>query len=130
MDGETYRIYHLTPRKHIGLVMLPVGAYYNRELQQARQGDFIMFDDDENNKYRILRVAQLDLNSQIAALLAGYIYCSTLQSIFVRWRSTAVIQGYAKAAVSTNKCLVIEYDTLSYKVKSEENIVSYEGVTT
>jgi len=96
--------------------MLPVGAYYNRDLQQARQGDFIMFDDDDKNKYRIERVAQLDLNSQIAVLLAGYIYGSTLQSIFVRWRSTAVIQGFTKNAVSTNKCLVIEYDTLSYKL--------------
>ena len=110
--GKTYRIYHLTPKNHKGLVMLPVGAYYNQDLQQARQGDFIMFDDDDKNKYRIERVAQLDLNSQIAVLLAGYIYNSTLQSIFVRWRSTAVIQGFTKNAVSTNKCLVIEYNTL------------------
>ena len=109
-------IYHLPPKNGIGLLLLPIGAYYNKAIQGARAGDHIMFDDDENHKYKINRVAQLDLNSQVASLLAGYIYNSNIQYILRRWQGTAVMQGHAKNAVSVNKCLVIEYDLLSYKV--------------
>lgn len=105
-----YRIYHWTPKKHKGLVMLPVGAYYNRDIQKARVGDYIQFK-DERSAYAIKRIAYMELHTQIAGLLSMYLYNTPLPSIIKIWKATAVFNGNGKAAVSNDKCLVIEYNT-------------------
>lgn len=110
-----YKIYHWTPKKHKGLLMLPVGVYYNRDIQKARPGDYIQFEDD-TDKYAIRRIAYMELHTQIAGLISMYLYNTPLPSVIKRWKFTAVFEGNGKKAVSDNKCLVIEYNTIPEKI--------------
>lgn len=107
---SVYRIYHWNNRRaRKSMIMLPVGAYYNTHLQKMRKGDFIQFQEEEAC-HEVLRVAELDLNSQMASLLTHYLYGVGKDVVISHWRSTAIMEGCNKHAVSVNKCLVVHYD--------------------
>lgn len=111
---KCYNIYHWTPKVHKGLLLLPIGMYYNIDLQQARAGDYIKFQDDDK-RYMIKRIAYMDMKTQIANLLSMFLYnCPILVSLKM-WQSTAVLEGNKKNAVSRNKCLVMHYNTIPEK---------------
>ena len=85
------------------------------EITKARPGDYIQFEDD-TDKYAIRRIAYMELHTQIAGLISMYLYNTPLPSVIKRWKFTAVFEGNGKKAVSDNKCLVIEYNTIPEKI--------------
>lgn len=89
--------------------MLPVGAYYNKDLQSAKIGDLIKIYAGEPY-CEIKRITYLDLHSGIANMLSFYIYSRPLSILMRLWRSKAVLFGNNKNSVSENKCLVIQYE--------------------
>ncbi len=105
---RVHKIYHWSPPQFKGIVLLPIGMYYNRHLQNMTSGDLIQFQ-NEDKPHRVIRVAELDLNSQIASLLAFYLYKTGKRIMISHWRYTAVMEGYNKHAVSVNKCLAVHY---------------------
>lgn len=104
-----YSVFHWKPTIDRGLIMLPVGVYYNREIQRAKKGDYIVFRDC-SREYRILDKCYIGLNTAAARLLCRYIYKYELDVVMRRWGNNAVIESNGRSAISDNKCLLIRYD--------------------
>lgn len=108
-DGNTvYDIFHDLPNIDRGLIMMPVGAYYNRELQKVRHGDSIRFLNGDIRK--VVSVAFLGLKLAAARLICEYIYNISIERVMRRWGDNAVLEGNGRMAVSDNKCLLIRYE--------------------
>lgn len=120
--GKVYSLKHLLPETFIGIVLLPIGSYYNRHLLKARRNDFIKFQNDPKHKYRILSVAELALNTQIAALLSRFVYQCSMVSLLAHWRIAATVEGNTKSAVSSSKCLVIQYEDVQYSLNEMKQL--------
>lgn len=104
-----YRIFHWKPAVLHGFIMLPVGAYYNRDIQKARKGDFFQFCENES-KYRIVDICYMNLNCAVANVLCKYIYNRKMDIVMNRWLANAVIEGNGRNAIDKNRCLLIRYD--------------------
>lgn len=103
-----HHLFHWKPNPDRGMVMIPVGLYYNRKTQNAKKGDTIVFK-DSNEEYKIEDLCYMDLNTSVARMLCRYIYKYELDAVMKRWQSNAVIEGNGRKAVSCNKCLIIRY---------------------
>lgn len=114
---KAYKIYHWRPKNDKGLILLPVGVRYNIDLQKAKVGECIEFQEDPN-KYMIKQKAYLDIHTQAANLLSMFLYRSPILAVLKRWQNTSVLDGNGKNAVSRNKCLLIHYNTLPEKEES------------
>lgn len=103
-----FNVFHELPLKDKGLIMLPVGMYYNRDIQYASIGDTIVF---LGGKERIIKnKCLLDLRAGATDFLCQYIYNKSLNMVFRKWLTNAVISGNGRNAVSKNRCLVIWYE--------------------
>lgn len=103
-----YKIFHDTPVKEKGLVMLPVGVSFNRDIQKMKEGDEIVFLNGE--KHKVLRTSYFGLKWQATDFLCRYIYGKGIDIVFRKWLTNAVIRGYSKKAISDNKCLLVWYE--------------------
>lgn len=104
----THYLMHWSPNPEIGLVILPVGVYYNRSIQEAKKGDVVIFKED-NTEYVILDICYIDLKSRVAGMLCRYIYNHDLNRVMERWVANAIIEGNGRRSVSRSKALVIRY---------------------
>lgn len=102
-----YNVFHELPKKDKGLLLLPVGLYYNRDIQKAQRGDSIVFLGGERRV--VVRTTFLALTWQATDVLCSYIYGVGLRIVFEQWLTNAVIEGNGKLAVSKNKCFLIWY---------------------
>lgn len=102
-------LYHWLPTPNVGLILLPFGEYYNRNLLTLRRGDYIQFQDEQRNMHGFLSLCRLDIRTSVTGLLCGYIYGISVSDMVTRWKNTAVIEGYSKLAVSSDKCLLMCY---------------------
>lgn len=87
------------------LIILPIGAYYNREIQRIRVGDIVKFNDN------VERVVEFSVYMPIKHSLTEYLcrktYIGGMDIVRSRWESNAIIDGYARDAIDTDKCLMI-----------------------
>ena len=111
---KTYDVFHWRNEDEKGLMMLPIGAYYNRKLQGMKRGEYLRFrtDDFFEEPRKILGVCKLDLKSSLASLMSHYIYKVRLEVVTRKWQSNAIIEGNAKGAVSDRECLLVWYERL------------------
>lgn len=124
MEGQTtHYLMHWSPNPDIGLAILPVGVYYNRNIQRAKKGDVVIFKED-NTEYVILDICYIDLTSRVAGMLCRYIYNSDLSRVMERWEANAIIEGNGRSSVSKNKALVIRYG------KGNTNKIQQGGIDT
>lgn len=100
-------VFHDLPLKDKGLIMLPVGIYYNRDIQNASIGDVIVFLGGEERT--IKNKCVFNTHSGSTHFLCQYIYNTSLSVVFRKWLTNAVIQGNGRNAVSKNRCLVVWY---------------------
>lgn len=107
-----YHIFHWKPKIENGLIMLPVGIHYNREIQSAKKGDFIVFKDSPH-EYEILDKCYIGIETAAARMLCRFIYNYELDLVMRRWGNNAVIEGHGRMSISRNKCLMIRYKTLN-----------------
>lgn len=111
---KCYDVFHWRNEDEKGLMMLPIGAYYNRKLHNMKRGEYLRFrtDDGFEEPRKILGVCKLDLKSSLAAMMSFYIYKVRLDVVTRKWQSNAIIEGNAKCAVSDRECLLVWYERL------------------
>ena len=108
-------LYNWLPTPNVGLILLPFGEYYNRKLLTLRRGDYIQFQNEQRNMHGFLSLCKLDLRTSAAGLLCDYIYGISVRDMVMRWKNTAVIEGYTKLAVNSDKCLLMSYQMYPQK---------------
>lgn len=116
-------LFHRLPPIERGLVMIPVGLYYNREAQELKGGDTIVFFDGEERE--VISVVYMNLKTSTAGLICEYIYHATLKRVFKQWEINIIIEGGVPQAISREKCLLIRYrekDGKNDKVDSTDNL--------
>lgn len=109
-EVKVYNVRHATPLVDRGLILLPIGVYYNREIQTARVGEFILLM-GETKPRKMRQICKLPLDSPVATFMCRYLYRAKLKTVINRWRLNAFFDGYNKTAVSSYECLMIEYET-------------------
>jgi hypothetical protein len=94
------------------LLLLPVGAYYNKSLNVAKPGDVIVFWTGE--KHVITHIGKMPLVSPIAGFLAKYIYNTNVSIMKEHWIAEALRNGASKKAIRTDYCIILAYDKEKY----------------
>lgn len=108
MTTKIVKVLHLAHRKKDkGLALFPFGMRYNRELTTLKKGDWIQFQSGE--QFPVVSVAVVNLQSAIAELMCRYIYGKPLSRVVSQWSYNAVAEGYPRDAISTEKCLIVNY---------------------
>ena len=107
--GKNYNIIHDYPEKgrDRGLILLPVGEYYNRKIQVAKEGDYITF--LNGAKRQIIKICYIGLKQGAMDFLCHYIYGEPLSLVLNEWLLNATIEGHGRAVVSQERCLIIWY---------------------
>lgn len=104
-------VHHGVPSAERPFAILPVGAYINKELQEAHSGDIVTFWTDYLHEDReIVRMAEIDTKSAVFSLLVQNIYGSTMtvSKLFIRWRAWCLREGYGANGYDKHKALLIE----------------------
>lgn len=72
--GKNYNIIHDYPERgrDRGLILLPVGEYYNRKIQVAKEGDYITF--LNGVKRQIIKICYIELTNSSTDIICRYIY--------------------------------------------------------
>ena len=106
---KNYKIIHDYPEKgrDRGLILLPVGEYYNRKIQVAKEGDYITF--LNGVKRQIIKICYIGLKQGAMDFLCHYIYGEPLSLVLNEWLINATLWGDGRAAVSQERCLIIWY---------------------
>jgi hypothetical protein len=94
------------------LLLLPVGVYYNKALNNAKRGDVLVFWNGE--KHKIIHIGRVPLLSSIAGFLAKYIYNTSVQIMMQHWVAEALRNGYTKKAIEEEYCIIVSYDKQIY----------------
>ncbi len=102
------RIFHDFPKNDKGLIMLPIGLYYNRAIQNCKKGDRIVFLCGTERK--VVCKSLVNLKSSVSDFLCRYIYGVKLSIVFKKWLTNAVLEGHGRKVVSENRCLVVWYE--------------------
>lgn len=107
--GKNYKIIHDYPEKgrDRGLILLPVGEYYNRKIQVAKEGDYITF--LNGVKRQIIKICYIELKNSSTDIICRYIYGEPLSLVLNQWLINATLEGHGRAAVNQEKCLFIWY---------------------
>ena len=107
--GKNYKIIHDYPEKgrDRGLILLPVGEYYNKKIQVAKEGDYITF--LNGVKRQIIKICYIGLKQGAMDFLCHYIYGEPLSLVLNEWLLNATFEGHGRAAVSQERCLIIWY---------------------
>lgn len=104
-------VYHGVPSAERPFAILPLGAYFNKEIREAHSGDIVTFWTDYLHEDReIIRMAEVDTKSAVFNLLVQNIYGSTMTAakLFIRWRAWCLREGYGANGYDKNKALLIE----------------------
>ena len=106
---RTFRINHAESGEfRLDYVLLPVGFAYNRDIAEAKPGDFVrLFNGGE---YPIVAVRRVNLKSPNADLLSRLRYGMGIVAVLRRWQSNARLEGHGAKAVSVEECLWVVYD--------------------
>lgn len=108
-EDKVYIVQHGKLNTERGIILLPIGIFYNREIQQARAGEFIQMWDGKPR--RIKQLCRLSLESPAGRFMCRCLYNTKIENVLRRWQVNAVMEGANKGAVSTVECLMIQYET-------------------
>lgn len=97
-------------------ILLPYGYMYNREFDNARHGDTLMFGDVQKT---ILSVQRLKMD-KACDCLCRMRYGIHLDELISRWRHESVLFGGGIHAVSTEVCLIVFFRSYRGNEKSEQ----------
>lgn len=104
-----FKIFHNEPPppEVKGLILLPIGEYYNRDLMKIQPGDTITF--LGGYKYTFISKCILRTDESFTDFICRYIYQAPINVVIRKWRRNAVFEGYGGVAVDDEKCLCIWY---------------------
>lgn len=103
-EPKVFSIFHDTTMRK-PWILLPIGTYYNRELQDAKEGDFILFSDGKRKEIEYVNI--IPLNNSLIGYLCKKTYIARLPIVMKRWEMNAEIEGYGHGSVSRDECLII-----------------------
>jgi hypothetical protein len=101
------------------LLLLPLGEYYNGALNTAVPGDILKF--WNNECHRILMIAKVPLQTNIAGFLAKYIYDTSVKIMQQHWIAEALRNGCTKRAIRDDYCIIVKYDKQKYYSRNSEH---------
>lgn len=88
--------------------LLPIGYSYNRDIMEAKQGDWIRF--SNGNSYKIFAIRKVKIASALADILAQMRYGVTIKKMVSIWQRDAIILGHGKSVVSLEECIFLTYN--------------------
>lgn len=86
-------------------ILLPIGTFYNRELQEAKEGDIILFSDGKRKEIEYASV--IPLKNSLTGYLCKKTYIAGLPIVMRRWDMNAEFENYGHGSVSRDECLII-----------------------
>lgn len=115
MKTKTIKILATPPNKEHCYVILPIGLYCNRELQNAKEGDELVFQDSwSREKRKFIRSCKVKVNSEVFTFLIKSLIRDwhDKDTVFKRWEAECQIQGIGKNAFSKEEVLLIEVEDI------------------
>lgn len=98
-----------------------MGVWYNKDIQQAKTGDILRFND--GLEVELESVIVLDMESPIAKQLCRNIYNISLKQALEIWKNNAILQGNEAGVVSSFDCLWVCYKTPDYMRDISDSVV-------
>lgn len=86
-------------------ILMPIGFYYNRELQNAKKGDVILFSDGKRREIEYVSI--IPINSGLTDYLCRKTYVGNMQVVMRRWKMNAIFEGHNEKVYSHDECLLI-----------------------
>lgn len=98
-------LFHSEPN-HTGLVAIPIGQFYNKEIQEAKVGDEVMFL-GRDKVYRIIDKATIPINTDVGHFMMRYLYDAKIENVIRRWKQHAEYMGFRPSVIDTKICLLV-----------------------
>ena len=99
------------PRRAVKFVILPFGLYFHRDLQKAKRGDIVRF----NEGHRLVSMiyessCRISIKTQLFSYLLRLCYGGTvtITSLMERWAAIAINEGYGRKGFSRDEALLVE----------------------
>lgn len=86
-------------------IIMPIGYYYNQDLQKAQEGDILLFSDGKRRE--IEKIGIVPLRNWLTGYLCRKTYGIPLKGAWNKWKANATFDGYGEAALSRDECLLI-----------------------
>lgn len=86
-------------------ILMPIGYYYNRDLQNAKQGDVLLFSDGKRREIAYKTIVPI-ING-LTDYLCRQTYVCGMQNVMRRWKMNAVFEGHNERVYSHDECLLI-----------------------
>lgn len=93
----------------------PIGKYLNKELQKARPGDFIIFQNGwRREKRKLARICRIEISSPVFTFLLRSIHGETasINGIKEKWADLSVLEGFGRDGVDMDACILGEVETI------------------
>ena len=103
---EFHPLHELPGPPHFDYILLPYGYILNREYEEARVGDTLVFHDGARRSVRM--VCKIPMNACCDARCRMR-YGVPLKRVLMQWQNNAVLLGSGKRAVSEEECLIVFY---------------------
>lgn len=112
--AKTATIFHPVPTKAIRLMVVPIGLFANKEIQNCEVGGVITFADTwRRTKFRLVRKCKLPVKSSAFNFVLKSLYGDTItyDRYMERWQGVAVSEGWGKDCFS-DEVLLIEIEMI------------------
>lgn len=86
-------------------ILMPIGYHYNRDLQNAKQGDVLLFSDGKRMEIDYKTIVPI-ING-LTDYLCRQTYVGGMQNVMRRWKMNAVFEGHNERVYSHDECLLI-----------------------
>lgn len=101
---KVYSIAHESRMRKPWIIM-PIGYYYNQELQKAKEGDILLFSDGKRRE--IEKIGVVPLKNWLTGYMCRKTYGIPLKGAWNKWKTNATFDGYGESALSRDECLLI-----------------------
>lgn len=90
---------------HKPWILMPIGYYYNCDLQNAKEGDIILFSDGERREIEYTSI--VPIKSGLTDYLCRKTYIGNMQVVMRRWKTNAIYEGHNERVYSHDECMII-----------------------
>lgn len=106
-NNSDYKEYYIMHDSHTreSWILLPIGYYYNVDIQRAKIGDRVLFSDNVSKEIEYIK--PITINDSLTGFLCKKTYGVSLTNVMKRWYRNAEYQGYTQQSIHKDRCLLI-----------------------
>ena len=109
--GKPINILHPVPKDGKPFMLLPIGIYCNKELQNANLGSLVELWQDWRHERRVLvRKCRIQINSSVFTFLAKSLYGerTRIADMLAKWENMSIQEGLGANGFDREYALLIE----------------------